>query len=133
MGLKAFPGIEKVVVRTKQGVTFVIDQPDILRANDTYVVFGEPRVQDNSNQAQLQAAAAALARNAQKGPGGEEEPPALEEVKEKSAEKPAAAPSKDAAPATGGKDESGLDAKDIELVVTQVSLKLLLFVFLFER
>jgi hypothetical protein len=44
-----------------------MEAPDILRANDTYVIFGEPRVQDNQNQAQLQAAAAALARGAQKG------------------------------------------------------------------
>jgi len=143
LGLKTFPGIEKVVVRTKQGgqtVTFVMENPDILKSNETFVIFGEPKVQDNQNQANLQAAAAALARGVGKEGAGDEEPPVLEEVHPKEektgthADKPAhgapasttttqekSAATSTGAPGTGAVDESGVDAKDIELVVAQAA------------
>lgn len=49
-GLKEFPGVEKVSIQTVSKIALAIDEPDVFRSNDTYVIFGIPRVEDSKTQ-----------------------------------------------------------------------------------
>jgi nascent polypeptide-associated complex subunit alpha len=99
-----------------------IDAAELLKNpnGDMFVVFGEPKANqgaDMAQNAQYMAALQQLQQNMAKGnaaAGGEEQPSKVEEVGE----------GKTAASAQGAAtsvDEKGVDAKDIELVMTQVS------------
>lgn len=103
LGMKAVPGILRVTVKKSKNVLFAISKPDVFKSPDadTYVVFGEAKSED-LGAAASQAAAARQFREAQAAeapaPAGEDDDiPALEETV----------------------DESGVEAKDIELVMTQ--------------
>lgn len=107
LGMRPVPGILRVTVKKSKNVLFVINKPDVFKSPtaDTYVVFGEAKSEDLSSASQAAAAkrfrqphqglppAAAAAAPAAAAPAAEEE----EEV-----------------------DETGLEAKDIELVISQV-------------
>merc|ERR1719224_217180 len=58
LGLQAVPGIMRVTVKKSKSVCFVISKPDVFKStqSDTYVVFGEARVEDLGAQAQQNAA-----------------------------------------------------------------------------
>jgi len=117
LGLKQMTGINRVTMRKSKNIIFCISKPDVYKSpnSDTYIVFGEAKVEDLSHQAQMaaaekfskqptqnsqadltQAAAASLA--AAKAPAtiAEEEEDDDEEV-----------------------DATGVEEKDIEIVVTQ--------------
>jgi nascent polypeptide-associated complex subunit alpha len=107
LGMRPVAGVLRVTVKKSKNVLFVINKPDVFKSpnSDTYVVFGEAKSEDSSavNQA---AAAKQFQQQAQSTPAA-----------------PAAAP---AAPAAGevaadvdAVDETGLEAKDIELVMSQ--------------
>jgi nascent polypeptide-associated complex subunit alpha len=107
LGMRPVAGVLRVTVKKSKNVLFVINKPDVFKSpnSDTYVVFGEAKSEDSSavNQA---AAAKQFQQQAQSTPAA-----------------PAAAP---AAPAAGevaadadAVDEAGLEAKDIELVMSQ--------------
>ena len=49
-GLKEFPGVEKVTIQTAGKINLAIDQPDVFRSQDTYVIFGQPRIEDAKSQ-----------------------------------------------------------------------------------
>ncbi|KAL3938494.1 MAG: hypothetical protein SGBAC_006610 [Bacillariaceae sp.] len=104
LGMRPVPGILRVTVKKSKNVLFVINKPDVFKSPtaDTYVVFGEAKSEDLSSASQ--AAAAKQFRQPQ-----QELPPA------------AAAPAAPAAPAEEEEavDETGLEAKDIELVISQ--------------
>ena len=119
LGLKKVPGITRVTLRRPKNLLFVLSAPDVYKStnSDTYIVFGEARVEDMNTQAQMSAAqqlassgAAAggvsSLENSGTGGGGDddEDIPDLE------------APEDD-----GPVDETGVDAKDIELVMAQVN------------
>merc|ERR1712167_437152 len=78
------------------GILFVVSKPDVFKspASDTYIIFGEAKIEDLSAQAQQNAA---------------------EQFKQ-----PEAAQVEDAD--DGEVDETGLEAKDIELVATQATV-----------
>jgi nascent polypeptide-associated complex subunit alpha len=118
LGMKPVPGVLRVTVKKSRNVLFVISKPDVFRSTGpggehTYVVFGEAKSEDLSansqaaaakqfmqpNISQAQAAAAAEMQAA----GGEIEMPAdaVEAVEDAAI------------------DETGVEAKDIELVMTQ--------------
>jgi len=134
MGLKAFTGITKVTLKMKQGVYLTVETPEIMKnpGSDSYLVFGDIKI--NDPQSNFQQAAQMLASKAGNKPGAapatgtEEQPPALvEETKtgtEKKTEKPSEKKKEEkpaaAAPAEKA-DETGLDPKDIELVMTQAN------------
>merc|ERR1719169_139982 len=93
------PGILRVTVKKSKSVCFVISNPDVYKgAADSYVVFGEAKIEDLGAQAQ-QSAAQQFAAAAPDGPAVEA--PKVEELEEDG-------------------DETGLEAKDIELVMSQV-------------
>lgn len=58
LGLKQVNGISRVTMKKSKNIIFVISKPDVYKspASDTYIVFGEAKVEDLSQQAQLAAA-----------------------------------------------------------------------------
>merc|ERR1719311_721078 len=58
LGMKPVPGIIRVTVKKSKNILFVISKPDIHKAptSDTYIIFGEAKIEDLSAQAQASAA-----------------------------------------------------------------------------
>jgi len=107
LGMKPVPNIVRVTVKKSKNILFVISKPDVHKSpnSDTYIVFGEAKIEDLSAQAQASAAqqftqAPELA--AEPGEDGDTAPK-IEEVEE------------------GDADEDGIEPKDIELVISQVN------------
>merc|ERR1719335_398221 len=57
-GMKLVPGIVRVTVKKSKNILFVISKPDVHKSpnSDTYIVFGEAKIEDLSAQAQASAA-----------------------------------------------------------------------------
>jgi len=110
LGLKPVPGIVRVTVKKSKNILFTISQPDVHKApnSDTYIIFGEAKIEDLSAQAQASAAekftkqAAGDALEGTAAAAANE--PTVEEVEEED----------------GEVDESGIEPKDVELVMSQV-------------
>ncbi|KAG9014962.1 GAL4 enhancer protein [Tulasnella sp. JGI-2019a] len=108
MGLKRIPGINRVTIRRSKNILFVVATPDVYKSQNSecYIVFGEAKLEDGNTQAQLGAQQVAQHAAAQEKANEDDEDdddiPALEEPAE---EEPV--------------DETGLDGKDIELVMSQ--------------
>lgn len=114
-GLKQMPNIVRVIIRKNKHVVFVVPKPDVYKslASDTYVIFGEAKIEDLSSQAQSAAAqrftsAMAAAASAQ---------PRTEDAGRAGAVADEGAKRQDAEEVV---DESGVDPRDIDLVVSQV-------------
>merc|ERR1712185_82566 len=108
LGFKPFPGVVRVTVKKSKNILFVISKPDVHKspASDTYIIFGEAKIEDLSAQAQASAA--------QQFTGGADAgAAALEPTPEAKVEE---ADDDDDADA----DETGIEPKDIELVMSQV-------------
>lgn len=58
LGLKPVTGVTRVTIRKTKNILFVIKKPDVFKGatGETYVVFGEAKIEDLSQQAQVQAA-----------------------------------------------------------------------------
>lgn len=58
LGLKPVPGVTRVAIRKTKSMLFVINKPEVFKnpSSDTYVVFGEAKIEDLTQQAQLAAA-----------------------------------------------------------------------------
>merc|ERR1712083_204838 len=58
LGLKQVAGVTRVTIRKSKNILFVINKPDVYKnpASDTYIVFGEAKIEDLSQQAQIDAA-----------------------------------------------------------------------------
>ncbi|EPQ58186.1 nascent polypeptide-associated complex, alpha subunit [Gloeophyllum trabeum ATCC 11539] len=113
LGLKKVPGITRVTLRRPKNVLFVLASPDVYKSpnSDCYIVFGEAKIEDMNSQAQLSAAQ----QLASSGGGA----PALE--KSGAGEE---AEDEDDIPeleAPEEVDETGVDPKDIDLVMAQVN------------
>merc|ERR1711862_789879 len=108
LGLKPVPGIVRVTVKKSKNILFVISQPDVHKApnSDIYIVFGEAKIEDLSAQAQA-SAAQQFAGDASKTAGG--------------AADASASKVEDADGDDDEVDEEGIEPKDIELVMSQVS------------
>lgn len=117
--MRPVPGVLRVTVKKSKNVLFVIQQPDVFKSPgaDTYVVFGEAKSEDLSNQAQAAAARqfrqpnAAQSVEAAAAMQAAALRPASEAVEGESAE----------AETVGEEaiDETGVEPKDIELVMSQ--------------
>ena len=106
LGMKNVKGIVRVTVKKSKNILFVISKPDVYKSpnSDTYIIFGEAKIEDLSAQAQTQAAeqfrapdrsAAAAAPAAAAGDDADDD----EEV-----------------------DDSGVEQKDIDLVMSQANV-----------
>merc|ERR1712107_960363 len=53
LGLKQVAGVSRVTIRKSKNILFVINKPDVYKnpASDTYIVFGEAKIEDLSQQA----------------------------------------------------------------------------------
>ncbi|KAJ9118247.1 hypothetical protein QFC22_004156 [Naganishia vaughanmartiniae] len=89
LGLKKVEGIERVVLKRPRGILLVVAKPEVYRApgSDTYIVFGEAKLEDNGSAAQLaaaqQVAASQQAAQASMAAGGFEDngaPKSLEDL-----------------------------------------------------
>eukprot|EP00892_Ulva_mutabilis_P012347 jgi/Ulvmu1/9485/UM052_0055.1 len=58
LGMKPIPGVAKVTIRKSKNIMFVVAKPDVFKSpdSDTYIIFGEAKVEDFGAQAQAQAA-----------------------------------------------------------------------------
>lgn len=108
LGMRPVPGILRVTVKKSKNVLFVISKPDVFKSPtaDTYVVFGEAKSEDLSASHQA-AAAKQFHQPAEASLPTVEDLPAVEEV--------AAAPAGEEEEL----DETGVEPKDIELVMSQ--------------
>lgn len=59
LGLKPVNGIIRITIRKSKNILFVISKPDVLRApnSDTYIIFGEAKIEDMAQSAMQRAAA----------------------------------------------------------------------------
>mmetsp|Transcript_25480 Transcript_25480/g.28303 ORF Transcript_25480/g.28303 Transcript_25480/m.28303 type:complete len:203 (-) Transcript_25480:25-633(-) len=108
LGMKPVSDVVRMTVKKGKQVLFVVSHPDVFKSpnSDTYVVFGEAKV-DDSPAAGLGSGAAAM-------PGlDDSDVPALDEDEVPGLEEEAPAADSQASA------ESGVTEKDIELVVTQ--------------
>jgi len=112
LGMKQVPGIVRVTVKKAKNILFVISKPDVFKspASDTFIIFGEAKIEDINSQAQ--AAAAEQFKQDASAPA------------ETSAPEPvAAAATSAAAPSSAAEstDEGDLDADEIQTVMNQTS------------
>ncbi|KAL1020726.1 hypothetical protein UPYG_G00003840 [Umbra pygmaea] len=109
LGLRQVTGVTRVTIRKSKNILFVIPKPDVYKspASDTYIVFGEAKIEDLSQQAQLAAAEKFKVQ-------GEDRTSNIREntqtptVQEESEEEEV--------------DETGVEVKDIELVMSQANV-----------
>jgi nascent polypeptide-associated complex subunit alpha len=59
LGLKRVPGIQRVTLRRAKNVLLVVAQPEVWKApgSDTYIVYGEAKLEDPTSAAQISAQA----------------------------------------------------------------------------
>ncbi|CAJ0578290.1 unnamed protein product, partial [Mesorhabditis spiculigera] len=57
LGLKPVHGVSRVCIRKSKNILFVINKPDVYKSpgSDTYIVFGEAKIEDLSQHAQMSA------------------------------------------------------------------------------
>jgi len=105
LGLKPINGIVRVTVKKAKNILFVISKPDVFKspASDTYVIFGEAKIEDQSGQ-QLTETAKQFERKQDEGVPTDDDVPPLEAI---------------GTPEPSEVDETGVEAKDIELVMSQ--------------
>lgn len=108
LGLKQIPGVSRVTVRKSKNILFVISRPDVYKspASDTYIVFGEAKIEDLSQQAQMAAA----------------EKFKTPDVSNITPSTPSAVSQPIPEESDEEVDEGGIEAKDIELVMSQASV-----------
>lgn len=108
LGMKPVPGVTRVTIKKSKNILFVIQAPDVFKspASDTYIIFGEAKIEDLS--AQAQSAAAEQFKPAPR----EQEPEAVKAAA-------AAEPEEDDGEEV---DETGVEAKDIDLVMQQANV-----------
>lgn len=110
LGLKSITGVSRVTIRKSKNILFVITKPDVYKspASDTYIVFGEAKIEDISQQAQMQAAEQFRPQ----------EPPNQVASESEASVNPVAEEESDDEEV----DEAGLEDKDIEIVKQQANV-----------
>ncbi|EEH60722.1 uncharacterized protein MICPUCDRAFT_50137 [Micromonas pusilla CCMP1545] len=104
LGMKPVPGVMRVTIKKSKNILFVVSKPDVFKSpnSDTHVIFGEAKIEDLS--AASQAAAAEQFKSA--------DMPSLEPASAATIEEED----------EGEIDETGVEPKDIELVMTQAGV-----------
>uniref|UniRef100_A0A8C1P761 Nascent polypeptide-associated complex subunit alpha n=2 Tax=Cyprinus carpio TaxID=7962 RepID=A0A8C1P761_CYPCA len=108
LGLRQVAGVTRVTIRKSKNILFVITKPDVYKspASDTYIVFGEAKIEDLSQQAQLAAAEKFKVQG--EAVSNIQENTQTPTVQEESEEEEV--------------DETGVEVKDIELVMSQANV-----------
>eukprot|EP00344_Euplotes_crassus_P007572 CAMPEP_0197008754 /NCGR_PEP_ID=MMETSP1380-20130617/46758_1 /TAXON_ID=5936 /ORGANISM="Euplotes crassus, Strain CT5" /LENGTH=183 /DNA_ID=CAMNT_0042429543 /DNA_START=49 /DNA_END=600 /DNA_ORIENTATION=- len=112
LGLKPVDGYSRVTIKKGKNTLFVINQPEVYKSepSNTFVIFGEIKVEDLSGMAQMSAAQKFRKNeiaNAQAAAAAGNAPSSAPEKAEEGSEEPV--------------DESGLESKDIEIVMQQAN------------
>ncbi|KAI4382930.1 hypothetical protein MLD38_008824 [Melastoma candidum] len=104
LGMKPVTGVSRVTVKKSKNILFVISKPDVFKSStsDTYVIFGEAKIEDLSSQLQNRAAEQFKA-------------PDLSHVISKPESSTLAQDDEEV-------DETDIEPKDIELVMTQAGV-----------
>lgn len=106
LGMKPVTGVSRITIKRAKNILFVVSKPDVFKSptSETYVIFGEAKIEDLSSQ--LQAQAAQQFR--------------MQDLSKATAKQDAAA----SAPADEEEevDETGIEPRDIDLVMTQASV-----------
>jgi len=116
LGMKPVQGIIRVTVKKSKNILFVISKPDVYKspASDTYIIFGEAKIEDLSSNPAINAAKQ-FEKPLDDSKGDEDVPELVEST--------TATPSKPVEEIEGETvDETGVEAKDIELVMSQASV-----------
>ncbi|KAE9400737.1 nascent polypeptide-associated complex, alpha subunit [Gymnopus androsaceus JB14] len=115
LGLKKVPNITRVTLRRPKNVLFVLATPEVYKSpnSDCYIVFGEAKIEDMNSQGPVPTAQQLA--NA----GGDM--PNLESLGVSGGDDDDDIPELEPAEEEGEVDESGIDPKDIDLVMTQVN------------
>ncbi|KAF0310536.1 Nascent polypeptide-associated complex subunit alpha [Amphibalanus amphitrite] len=104
-------GVQRVTIRRSKNIMFVINKPEVFKspASDTYIVFGEAKIEDLGQQAQVAAAekfkTPEVNPTAEAPAAGAAVPDAIQEESDEE-----------------GVDETGVEEKDIELVMQQANV-----------
>ncbi|XP_062395030.1 uncharacterized protein nacad [Sardina pilchardus] len=108
LGLKQIHGVTRITIRKSKNILFVISRPDVFKspASDIYIVFGEAKIEDLTQQVH-KAAAEKFKVPLEPSPLIPDVPPSLT-IKEESEEEEV--------------DEAGLEQRDIELVMAQANV-----------
>ncbi|CAK4031479.1 ATP synthase D chain, mitochondrial [Lecanosticta acicola] len=120
LGLKHIEGITRVTLRRPKNILFVISNPDVYKSpsSNTWIIFGEAKIEDLNSQAQASAAQQLAAQSANEAShdhsaDGADKGKAIEGDAKKAEE------DEDDGEEV---DDTGLEAKDIELVMAQASV-----------
>jgi len=110
LGLKQVQGIQRVCIRKSKNILFVINKPDVYKSpgSDTYIVFGEAKIEDLGQHATQLAANQFKQVEAPTAPGGGLTAQQRQEPMEESDEEEV--------------DTTGIEDKDIELVMSQANV-----------
>ncbi|CAB4271681.1 unnamed protein product [Prunus armeniaca] len=110
LGMKPVTGISRVTIKRTKNILFFISKPDVFKSpnSETYVIFGEAKIEDLSSQLQTQAAQ-------------QFRMPDMSSVMAKS-EISAAAAGAQADEEEEEVDEAGVEPRDIDLVMTQAGV-----------
>jgi nascent polypeptide-associated complex subunit alpha len=110
LGLKPVTGVSRVTIKKTKNILFFISKPDVFKSpnSETYIIFGEAKIEDLSSQLQTQAAqqfrmpdmGSVMAKQDQGAIAGVAQPEEEEEEV----------------------DETGVEPHDIDLVMTQAGV-----------
>ncbi|KAL4187049.1 hypothetical protein AMTRI_Chr09g16950 [Amborella trichopoda] len=106
LGMKAVTGVSRVTIKRTKNILFVISKPDIFKSpnSETYVIFGEAKIEDLSSQLQTQAAQQFRMPDMSNVLAKPDASAAVQDDEEEDI------------------DETGIEARDIDLVMTQAGV-----------
>ncbi|CCG81856.1 Nascent polypeptide-associated complex subunit alpha [Taphrina deformans PYCC 5710] len=112
LGLKQIKGINRVTLRRPKNILFVLNTPEVFKSpnSDCYIVFGEAKIEDLNQQAQANALAQQAAQEQAQNQDGQAAVEGTETGKKPEPEEE-----------EGDVDETGVESKDIDLVMEQTS------------
>ncbi|KAI4363704.1 hypothetical protein MLD38_019889 [Melastoma candidum] len=110
LGMKPVTGVSRVTIKRTKNILFFISKPDVFKSShsETYVIFGEAKIEDLSSQLQSQAAQ-------------QFRMPDMSSVMAKQ-ESAAASAGAQADEEEEEIDETGVEPRDIDLVMTQAGV-----------
>ncbi|KAI7755011.1 hypothetical protein M8C21_020178 [Ambrosia artemisiifolia] len=111
LGMKPVLGVSRVTIKRAKNIMFFISKPDVFKSpnSETYVIFGEAKIEDLSSQLQTQAAQ-------------QFRMPDMGSVMNKPEISAAAAAAAQADEEEEEVDETGVEPRDIDLVMTQAGV-----------
>jgi len=125
LGLKHVPGITRVTLRRPKNILFVINQPDVYKSpsSNTWIIFGEAKIEDLTSQAQANAAHSLAAAESASTGDHDHSGHSHSHNHGKGKAVDTGDDKKDDDDDDGEEiDDSGIEAKDIQLVMTQANV-----------